>query len=654
MLAETLLIVLLSIIYWFINLRPRSPFNVCPVLCQVKPVEVDYVVVGAGPGGLGAARALLEGDRTATILLIERGPETLPRSTLGKYMHLADRSRALLCSPESVYSPMMGGPLDQRLVARRPLRSLAADLEDDSRAMGRELLAYTPFPRMIGVGGGSLADWGLHLPSIVGSSQSSRWVESRVTCSENRNPLSWAFGVSAAEEFGESSLVEGATVSQPFLREAVWQALLRVDVDGKRTPLLPAVLTTLRSAVANRLSIYTDACLVDVKTTGDSEAEEGARVHSVIISFKKDRRVELRVRRGVILAGGVVHTPRMLYTMFGRSHPFPRHMATVRDCLALPVMFQSKKGISADACNVEGVSSSLRWLLAQRGPILQPIADTIFSLPLPELGPEAEMLAFMMPAGGRDPHRYDRLGWSRTLGSFAEAAAVLLVLNGVEGLEHTIDLDEEDELQPASSCYEGLTKELMKKRQTLLTRRRADTEFLSQDARRHVLEAFQRGIRKCRAVAGIQPLSSLLTGLEGVDCTLLDSDPDRALQLAKLMHTPPKRLTKQQQHTYATLLAWSQKELKTDDYMNRYISEHAYWLGFASGSAEPFLKSDGRVQGYRNVVVGDCSACTRSLWEQGRRNTMAAGGISTAVDMGRIAAERLLDEGRASAQMCTL
>ncbi|CCW62760.1 unnamed protein product [Phytomonas sp. EM1] len=288
------------------------------------------------------------------------------------------------------------------------------------------------------------------------------------------------------------------------------------------------------------------------------------------------------------------------------------------------------------------------------------------SIPVPELGPNAELRILLFPFGGRNPELYQRMGWDRMLGSFQEALTLVMVLNGVEGgLHHYLALnsdannEEEDVIRSLGLLPLG----------TEVTRHpeaNGTPTETSEDGNRarsmptvnileeKIIDAFANGMSKCRKIIRTKPLSFLTSGAEAIDFSLLRQDSGKSIQLAKFMHTPSKRLTKKMQADFIKLAEWAGQIITQSSYMKAYVREHAYWLGFGSGTSEPFLNSPDvdesgkvtpnfRVKGFQNIVVGDCSSVSNEVFSSRscNSNALSAGSVSTAIDAGRLAAQSI-------------
>lgn len=768
MLVETLLLLLLVVGVWWVKLRPTSPYNRRPPYrtLQASPqgLEVDYVVIGAGPAGLAAARTLLEKHTTTSadrspatseaampsILLIEKGQETLKTDVLGEIMQAPHRDRLLSFSPDMVYVPtgaipgpalipVLSAAVDQRCVVHRPLRfgtpgffgttdnSLTSENKDPAVQEREEVkdafLHYTAYPRGCGVGGSSRLDWGLHMESAFASTAQGAnaesttrptvrtakesdpdepsvpaaedeptpaphtWWQVPVRFTIQRSPLSWSF----AEAVVAAGVVKRKFLSSselPHASDATFPALLRIDQDGRRLPLAPVLFKGLPPKQCHSLAVLTghtvsrmtltsktknaDLCRDTEEETpapahdrrASDAGEEGAvpvvtcvYCHPTQWSVVKPREAEVavRVRKGVVVAAGVVHTPRLLHRSIPRCLPMvadkgaPLTQTWLRDALALPILFKTYHGVSCDSCNTRDTRGAAMWFLTQRGPFLQPMVDTLASVPLPELGPKAELVLFLLPFGGRDPQRYYALGWDRSLAAFKEAVAVLLVLQGVEELQMPLELNEDGATTPSSPSQRWRRQLEQRRLHPLSCPAQA---FLSDPVQTKVRSGFRKGLQLARRVAATPPLSHLCAGGEAIDFTLLIEDPMKALQLARLVHSRPEKMTRQMRKDLVDLSGWAAQVSRTDTYLDAYIASHTYWLGFGSGSSEPFLQqapsaspksaSPFHVKGAGNVVVGDCSAVTTARWcDACRGRSLVAGSVSTAIDAGRLAAEAL-------------
>lgn len=697
MLLELLSVVLAALALWYVQFRPRSAYNLRPAYVPVASVAAaatyDYVVVGGGPGGLAAARELLHQVAATgeTVLLVERGGDSAPASAMAAYAQSAFRDRLLSFAPDLVYLPsgsalipgklgptVVGECVDEGAVSHRPFRRppRKEDAADEATAAkeaaahaDETLFCYTAYPRGTGIGGTAQLGWGVHLPSIFspragegtgGEDQSStsssspsaarRWWQLPVALTGHRNPLSWAFAEAAASTVVKSRYMP--TEWAPCAHDAVYPALLYLDVDGRRLPMAGALFDGVPAGQLGRLSVLTRHAVTGASVSaGRVDALQCEHVRS-----GQSHVSTITVKKGVVFSAGAIQTPRILRRIFPTAGAA---RSQVRDVIALPMIFQAQGHISADTKNTRDAKGMALWLLAQRGQMLQPITDTIAALPVPELGPTAEMRLVLLPFGGRDRRRFYQLGWDRALGSFEEGATILMVLSGVDGLSHPL------EVEPSTTAAGGARGTLAKFRLRPLAcpdgegtpEEVAGTE-MSSDLRAGVAAAFVKGMRACRELTGVAPLSHLIparggsvdgeAGREAIDCSLLRDDPAKALQLARLLHMPRLRQTSRMRRDAVTLLEWAYGRIHDDAYMRDYVAQHAYWLSFGSGSSESLLSTDKpfHVKGLSNAVVGDCSAVTAEQWALAGKDTLAAGSISSAVEAGKMAAEALTSSSR--------
>ncbi|CCW70590.1 unnamed protein product, partial [Phytomonas sp. Hart1] len=341
----------------------------------------------------------------------------------------------------------------------------------------------------------------------------------------------------------------------------------------------------------------------------------------------------------------------------------------MRDALALPLLFNTRPGVAGVADGGVGIREGLEWLFTRRGPALQPLLEVVASIPAKTLGPRAELLLCIVPLAGRGATRFHRLGWDRMLGTFREALGLVMLLNGVEGgLAHAIALAPEDAHEPAESTLIrrfGLrpleTVDLIdpETHPTLddapLTQTEASPTTNIDTLREKIIDCFVDGMHMCRKIIHTKPISLLTSGAEAIDFSLLRDNPSKSIQLAKLMHIPAKRQTLKMQTDLKSLAEWAGELILKADYMRAYVREHAFWLGFGSGTSETFLenptleesgevKPNFHVKGFRNIVVGDSSSIPNALFSSKfvNFNSLSAGGIATAIDTGRLAAKSLV------------
>ncbi|AIO00986.1 hypothetical protein LPMP_320990 [Leishmania panamensis] len=688
MFVELAIVVAMLLVCWYRSFRPRSTNQLRPSYqshCSTAGLCAgDYVVIGGGVAGLAAAAELLRRtDETCQIILIESGNDPQSASAAALLFEVGRRDRLLSFAPDLVRVPQelllkgvrptfLGGTPDVGYLAQRPWHYFQDEevlLGTSSSGSGETLsaakakanryrqLQYAAYPRGVGLGGTALLDWGIHLNSLWPSTPEAvpdaekATFKSAMTCNEAllqwtrlpmrfpdvRNPLSWAF----AEAVKTLKLAAPylPSVSAPVKRGAVFPCYLYLDEDGRRLALPSAVLGDIAAdELHRRLSVLTGYTAVDLDLAAQDggEAEErGVRVIGVQVRLSRGGAgavISIPVRKGVVVAAGALHSPRLLHRMSRyramRMLKPPSSTVPVRDALALPLIFSAVQAVSADSLNVRDAKSSAIWWLTQRGPYLTPLCDTVLSLPLPHIGPQAELRVVLFPFGGRDAARFKGMGWDIVLGTPLQAFTMLLIFHGIDGLEHMMTLDEEAP-QPGVAHTRALCSH-----QTVCS--------LSEEVHRKVQDGFLAGIKECRRLTEAEPLASLaLTpGFESTDFTLLvPSDASKAVRLAQLSRLPPSKRSARGKAELKQLLEWSHRVTATEWYMRRYVDTHAYWLGFASGSSEAFLASSSstpcssRVAGLQNVFVGDSSAVTTAHWSGvGKRDTLAAGSRSTCMD----------------------
>ncbi|KAG5495394.1 hypothetical protein GH5_03055 [Leishmania sp. Ghana 2012 LV757] len=670
------------LVWWYLNVRPRSTNQRRPSYQSHRTAAclpaADYVVIGGGAAGLAAAAELLRRtEETSRVVLIESGGDPQPASAAAVLLQVGRRDRLLYFAPDLVRVPPMalrkgehptflGSTPDEGYVAQRPWRCLdpgetltAAPASEDratsaiteARAIRHSLLHYAAYPRGVGLGGTAQLDWGMHLNSIwpvaaeatpaadnassttATSSKEAlpQWTRLPVRFPAARNPLSWAF----AEAVKTLKLAAPylPTAYAPVERDAVFPLYLYLDEDGRRLALPSAVLGDIAPDMLHRrLSVLTGYTAVnfDLAAWEEGEAEgRGVRVVGVQVRPSRGRAgaiTSIPVGKGVVIAAGVVQSPRLLHRVATHRalrvlKPLPSTVP-LRDALALPLIFSAVQAVSADGINARDVKSTVMWWLTQRGPYLTPLCDTVLSLSLPHISPQAELRVVFFPFGGRDAARFKSMGWDTVLGTPLQAFTMLLVVQGIDGLEHRLAVDTEVS-PPRVAGARALCSH-----QTVCS--------LSEEVHRKVQDAFLVGIKECRRLTEAEPLASLALepGAESTDYTLLvSSDEAKAVRLAQLSRIPPSKRSLRGKTELKALLKWSRGVTVTECYMRRYIDAHAYWLGFASGSSEAFLASSSRVAGLRNVFVGDGSAVTTAQWGGvGKRDTLAAGSRSTCMD----------------------
>lgn len=607
MLAESILAVVILVVYCLWQLRPKSSYVCRPYNVSREPLleEVDFVVVGAGPGGLAATQCLLEREKDKSVLLIERGYDPSSAGLFASFTGFAKKSNLLLFSGD-----LLGSMYDDGWQVHRPLQRKADGGGDDTSLVA-------PYARGRAVGGTSFLDWALYFPSI-GVRVGAKLVEEPVVPHSfplNRNPLSWSFAESAGSVLKKRHF---ACMDEPHARNSVFPGLLRLDEDGCRLSLSHYLLRGRSS----RLTVL-EGC----KVIGLSFNDEGT-VTCVRCKLANSRIVEVNVRRGVVLSAGVVGTACLLRNVL----PTPQTSYTARDSIALPLIFRARPGISDDRRNVCSFKTRVAWWAARRGPFLNSVCGTLATVDVPALGPRAELVIFFLPFGGRDPALYRRFGIDNVLSMFSEGFILLMVLRGVEETAFDFFMERAGDGGERQGNSHHRTRVIS-----------SDVSRMSEEVVQKVVDAFLEGMQFCRKIVTEPPLGHLSTGQEAMDVTLL-ADPKCAIEYTRLMRTPLIKLTPRQRASAPALIAWAKEASISPAYMAAYIRRHAVWLGFSSGSCATSLASDEsfRVAGTRNVFLGDCSAVTETMLKNCGGDTLRAGSVSTAMTIGRAAAIELL------------
>ncbi|CCD15090.1 unnamed protein product [Trypanosoma congolense IL3000] len=207
------------------------------------PKEVDYVVVGAGPGGLAASQHLLQENDFRSVLLVEKGSDFSSTGFVGSFIDFYRSDRLLSHTVD-----LADSPFNQCHPVPAPFcntTSCDGDVEGDDKR-GSPIVspsaskASCTYRRGCGVGGTSLIDWCLYFPSVFNGSRLSGLLDGTGFGSTmhrfalGRNPLSWAFAESCATVMKQLGIlaVGGSEVFDP-----IQPALLRVDAHGRRVSL---------------------------------------------------------------------------------------------------------------------------------------------------------------------------------------------------------------------------------------------------------------------------------------------------------------------------------------------------------------------------------------------------------------------------------
>ncbi|ORC88401.1 uncharacterized protein TM35_000172730 [Trypanosoma theileri] len=612
MLLELVLILLAIGIYWVWVVRPTStniyrPYKV--VRGPLHDVHADYIVVGAGPGGIAAAECLLQEDKVKSVYILERGVDPSSNGPFSSFIGLFQMHNLISYSID-----LVGSHFDSKWYVYRPLDSNIDSNTSNTDSKSYDMPHLVPYPRGCGVGGTSILDWAIYQkPLLVKTGLNhQKCLDVPHTFTVGRSPLSWGFTESAAKVLKKKHL---STLEEPQARDSVFPGLLRLDKDGRRLPLSHFMFRK----VSQKLTLV-ESCEV----IGVSLNDEGI-VTSVRCKTLDRQEFSITVRKGVIFSAGVVGSARLLRQVFPK---LPNDFM-VRDALAVPLLFQALPGLSDDRKNLRSLQAYLAWWIGRRGPFLNSVCDTLAAVSIPSLGSTVEVVIFLVPLGGKDRVLYQRLGLDNILGSFSEGFMMLLVLRGVDGCVFKLHTEKMVDNSNLHQSGEPVIS--------------SSLSFLSEMVVEKVVTAFMEGIRVCREIVAERPLASLSTRQESIDATLLD-DPKRAIQYVKLWHTPANKLTEHQRVGAPSLLNWAREYSRSNEYMKAYIHRHATWLGFGSGSCVSSLADEEslRVLGTQNVFIGDCSAVTEKMWKASGYDVLRAGSVSTAMSMGVAAAKELL------------
>lgn len=721
-----LVLFLFTVAYSIWTRRPRSelPLRVSyqdgePKVLNATPrnengvteVEVDYVVVGGGPGGLSAARALLTATVDSRVWVIEAGRDDLSTSSLGAFFQYHTPSRVPVLNHRFIELPRPSRPLgilgsreigkDWSFVARRPLRP-TVPAEDT-------LNSYAAFPQGRHVDGTGCLSWGLSFPSAYqfldqGETADSK-IGSRSRIPSRRvvaHPVGWAFeevltrsGIPCASVCSDALLSSSSEKNSSELEtkeESVWrenetvvhEPAQHVNADSCRLPVSTMLFQDVSSSLLERLWVLPEYEVVHLEweaTSIKNKKRKNCASRKVVslmvrrsgkVGCNPGRLIRIKVKQGVVLAAGLVGSPRLAAQV---CFPPPLDAPVVcRDALVLPLLFKAKPGVSLDNL-LRSVDKPKPLFFLQS--LFSPTFSSVLRREITELThcicriplnsnkshtDPGELLIFLTPFGGRDHALYYRFGLDRILGSYQEAVTFYIVLTGLEDLTHHLQnplvspqksIDDAAERRHADLLSRGLFP--LAAPEGLLV---ANHQLNSNTALVESIEnGFKKGIQLCRQWAKEEPLLPLLEGKgeqEALDFTLLKEDPVKAKRLTILLRTPLAKLTVSQKKEVVELVDWGHTLSKRDEYLKDYISHHARWLGFGSGTSTSFLtestspNSDDlaehfSVRGCSNVVVGDCSAISDHAFKVGAHgNALLAANIETAVDCGRMAASELV------------
>lgn len=640
-------------VWWQRRSLPRHPRYALPIvsISNAKSVEYDIIVIGAGPAGIAAAHTAHR--KGFSVLVVEEGPLGIAKGPLAT----ADLPAYTF---EGTGSSVDSGnewatlPLSGCMPAKR-LSTVNASEEMSTAYAGLKLR----YPRGHGIGGTSMIDWCQLFTSplagdaslvsrIATASDTSRRVAPFAVPKE-RGPLEWAFvravkthfvSSNPSEEEGdparwEESLLKAARDSPLPPQQGVFVTPVRLScVDRTRVPIARAILGTRKGEVSRGISIVALASVTAILLDSSGSRATGVTVrvpkHKGVVNIAlggsvqvinggKEMLLDLRCKKGIVVCAGAIHTPRLLRALNpGAVGPFP-----LNDVLGYPIVFRALPGLSSDPVNAHSWRSLVSWFLRGAGPAFIPVSTTAVLVDVPARK-GAQLMIQLVPAGGFSRRRFAALGIALPLGVFKEGIILYVSL---------VRLPDEVASSQASLGVLRLRPETGHRSVQPLV----EGCIAEGSARTALVDCLAFGMTTCRALLRQDPLSSFCDQ-EALDTTLFCSkEQDLVVRTLYQPSTKAQKLTPQQRaqgRDIASTLGDS------PEYIRAYVAKHTRFLGYASGTATPFLEKGGsrKVIGVRNLVVGDASAVSL---KEAQNSLLGVGGIAGAMSLGSAAAQSL-------------
>ena len=573
----------------------------------------DLLVIGAGPGGLAAARhAARCGKR---VLVLEAGGEngsTVYRSCVDDPVS----SFTLPSSAARLQQSKLGGGSQIRFDGQKIFlwsRRTPREAEDDSTAFDATERPSSASPTAWlgrGVGGGSNTDRGILLAPRL-----EFWQETAKTLGY---PAAWADEASSvvASLFWDSDDKKGEPcgipVALPRHRSPLSWALARVLQERASSDTSDIKMLAPRELTAGiQLDPAPSACAtplrmrhcapdprrvhiadgmfgdVDVKKIRIATNVKVGRLQSHGVETTCD--VEVGTPQGatqsrfvsrapVIVAAGAMATPQLVWG---------NHTRNPRDAVAIALVYQARPGLTVDSVNTDGIAAAFRTLQGLKHGVAAAgttsPTDSLVGLRF-SAAPNVEVTVVLESCGGgSDRAGAVAQGISANLCVFAEAFAFRIV---------------------AAFCPElGNRRRVDSSRRSLLGCASADDEA-------EVLNALASAVSWCREIVQQPPLCHLSTGREAIDVQLLCQTATvegfpKAAEIARVLyHKPPKRITPTVRLRAAHVLSEVAAAAQDRAYVDAYVTHHCRLGGFMCGTADlpTGLNAMGR------VYIGDASA----------------------------------------------
>ena len=599
--------------------------------------EYDYIVVGSSAAGCVIANRLVN-KGNHKVLLLEAGNDDTKHDMIYyiSYMHDLVGSAVDWC-----YTTKSIGTINEKETKSPFGKVLGGSASMDESIYQRPQKHEFDYLSKIGVSGWSFNEC---LPYFTRSEKSqiqevnkhhSTDGETPVTFPPLRSPIGIYFTDSAAK-LGINKRLD----SNGAPGSGISPAQVMIDKKGMRaTPATNFIRPIQRK---KNFTLRTDAEVTQI-------VFEGTRAVAVKWTDCWGRSQTTKCKKEIILSAGVVGSPSILMKSEVCENGTVANNVGVgknfRDLLSVPLVYQTRRGISYDTKNIHDIQKWVSYKLSGTGELLTPVCDTLLYLSSDDHGitkswdedkvraaknVQPNCLVTVQPRGGFKRFEFMRRGISQRIGWFQEAL--------------TVTVTPSQRAKPSADPEFGNIK-VTKDGESKLTLCCAPPQLSD-----YVLTQSLPITKLARAILNTEPVTHLTRELESIDVTLLKSV--EAEEAADLVYGKKAALRSRRRganipEDELAELTKIQKELDTDEYLKSYAKEHGQPFGCPVGtcSMAPLQSKSGEVpavvssktfevNGVTGLRVADASVIPVPF---------AAPGVATAMMVGERAAEAILN-----------
>eukprot|EP01061_Rhynchopus_euleeides_P004562 TRINITY_DN13805_c0_g2_i2.p1 TRINITY_DN13805_c0_g2~~TRINITY_DN13805_c0_g2_i2.p1 ORF type:complete len:724 (+),score=306.88 TRINITY_DN13805_c0_g2_i2:1519-3690(+) len=583
----------------------------------VKP-EYDYIVVGAGAAGsVVANRLAMRGDKVSNVLLLEAGSDDSGHDMIYYPSYAWD-----LCTTavDWCYKMAKNPALNDRDLSLPRGKVLGG-----TSAINDNLYQRPPKEELQQLGKCGVKGWGYDdcLKYFVKSEKS--MIEESTPYHGFTGPLPVGFcttrspiGKLSGDSAFEAGVAKKFDANNPSTSVGVSPAQTMTDSKGMRcTPATSFVRPIMKE---KNFTLRTEAHVTRVIFEGEK---------AVAVEWKDNLGMThtTKCKGEVVLCAGAIGTPAILLRS-GVQERNPAVGKNLRDLCTVPMIHQTRKGVSFDGNNIHSLMHTIAYRLSGSGPILSHPVDTSMYLDSnvhnvqvswpdqkalearPDKNTPKQMLA---KAKNAVPDHFvtfaNRGGFRRK--EFAARKMSVQLGWFQEGMTSQITASQRGVAVPDAGCGSVAVDE--KGEVTV------DLCCLPDEG---ILGKMLPIIRMTRRIVAISPLRNILTQREAIDTTLLENVP--AAEAGDILYGRAAarriRFPKQTKPEEFEKLDQVHTEIDTDDYLVRYMKAHAQPFGTPVGtcSMAPLKSDDGEIpaavdsasfmlRGASNVRVADAS-----------------------------------------------